>query len=168
MYNLIIKLKCALYGYTNHIFVLVVTILDVSTRTISCFGPSGSAVKSLTSSTVNLMHSQLGKLFYKFTNVQATRSSACLKNLRHQSSFVCVYVRCHCCCDLQFAVMHKNTHQPQFTLTFSLYADERKMMGIFFFWGLWEKKRLVYLWIFSWMFYAFLSAEFRGIRAAKL
>lgn len=43
-----------------------------------------------------------------------------------------VCVRCRCCCDLQFAVMHKNTHQPQFTLTFSLYADERKMMGIFF------------------------------------
>lgn len=37
MYNLIIKLKCAFYGYTNHIFVLVVTILDVSAKTI--FGP---------------------------------------------------------------------------------------------------------------------------------
>lgn len=134
----------------------------------SCYHLGRFRQNDLVSSTVNLTHSQLGKLFNKFTNVQATRSSACLKNLRHQSSFVSVYVRCRCCCDLQFAVMHKNTHQPQFTLTFSLYADERKMMGIFFFWGLWEKKRLVYLWIFSCMFYAFLSAEFRGIRAAKL
>lgn len=59
--------------------------------------------------------------------------------------------------------MHKNTHQPQFTLTFSLCADERKMMG-FFCKGLWEKMRSVYLWIFSCVFYAFLSDELRGIQ----
>lgn len=74
---------------------------------------------------------------------------------------LCVYV-CRRC-DLQFAVMHKNTHQPQFTLTFSLCADERKMMG-FFCKGLWEKMRSVYLWIFSCVFYAFLSDELRGIK----
>lgn len=63
------------------------------------------------------------------------------------SLFASVYVH-RCCCDLQFAAMHKNTHQPQFTLTFSLYGDEQKMMFFFFFKGLWEQMRSEYFWVF--------------------